>query len=196
MDSALVDIIAIDDQTLEGNYQSEILAAGTGDDTLIGNEGDDSLLGNHGDDTLDGGLGDDLLIGGQGDDTLTGGLGSDTFAFLSGDQGSIGAEAVDRITDFDVQKDTLDLSELLIDEDQDGANLEDYLTLEDNDQGEATLYIASAGDNQIDQHVVFENLSVADMASAYEIDMSGLSSQELSASVIDAMIQQSKLMTD
>ncbi|WP_156146681.1 VCBS domain-containing protein, partial [Salinivibrio sp. KP-1] len=196
MDSALVDIIAIDDQTLEGNYQSEILAAGTGDDTLIGNEGDDSLLGNHGDDTLDGGLGDDLLIGGQGDDTLTGGLGSDTFAFLSGDQGSIGAEAVDRITDFDVQKDILDLSELLIDEDQDGANLEDYLTLEDNDQGEATLYIASAGDNQIDQHVVFENLSVADMASAYEIDMSGLSSQELSASVIDAMIQQSKLMTD
>ncbi|WBA16651.1 VCBS domain-containing protein [Salinivibrio proteolyticus] len=196
VDSALVDIIAIDDQTLEGGYQSEILAAGTGDDTLIGNEGDDSLLGNHGDDTLDGGLGDDLLIGGKGDDTLTGGLGSDTFAFLSGDQGSVGAEAVDRITDFDVQKDTLDLSELLIDEDQAGASLEDYLTLEDNDQGEATLYIASAGDNQIDQHVVFENLSVADMAAAYEIDISGLSSQELSASVIDAMIQQSKLMTD
>ncbi|WP_208759398.1 VCBS domain-containing protein [Salinivibrio costicola] len=196
VDSALVDIIAIDDQTLEGSYQSEILAAGTGDDTLIGNAGDDSLLGNLGDDTLDGGLGDDLLIGGKGDDTLTGGLGSDTFAFLNGDQGSVGAEAVDRITDFDVQKDTLDLSELLIDEDQAGASLEDYLTLEDNDQGEATLYIASAGDNQIDQHVVFENLSVADMAAAYEIDISGLSSQELSASVIDAMIQQSKLMTD
>ncbi|PCE65692.1 hypothetical protein B6G00_14500 [Salinivibrio sp. YCSC6] len=137
-----------------------------------------------------------MLVGGKGDDTLTGGLGSDTFAFLNGDQGSVGAEAVDRITDFDVQKDTLDLSELLIDEDQAGASLEDYLTLEDNDQGEATLYIASAGDNQIDQHVVFENLSVADMAAAYEIDISGLSSQELSASVIDAMIQQSKLMTD
>ncbi|OOF19178.1 hypothetical protein BZJ17_15520 [Salinivibrio sp. IB574] len=196
VDSALVDIIAIDDQTLEGGYQSEILAAGAGDDTLIGHAGDDSLLGNHGDDTLDGGLGDDLLIGGKGDDTLTGGLGSDTFAFLNGDQGSVGAEAVDRITDFDVQKDTLDLSELLIDEDQAGASLEGYLTLEDNDQGEATLYIASAGDNQIDQHVVFENLSVADMAAAYEIDISGLSSQELSASVIDAMIQQSKLMTD
>ncbi|OOE35765.1 hypothetical protein BZG04_08475 [Salinivibrio kushneri] len=196
IDSALVDIIAIDEQTLEGTYQSEVLAAGAGDDTLIGNAGDDSLLGNHGDDTLDGGLGDDLLIGGKGDDTLTGGLGSDTFAFLSGDQGSVGAEAVDRITDFDVQKDTLALSELLIDEDQAGESLEDYLTLEDNDQGEATLYIASAGDNQIDQHVVFENLSVADMASAYEIDMSGLSSQELSASVIDAMIQQNKLMTD
>ncbi|WP_102504780.1 VCBS domain-containing protein [Salinivibrio kushneri] len=196
IDSALVDIIAIDEQTLEGTYQSEVLAAGAGDDTLIGNAGDDSLLGNHGDDTLDGGLGDDLLIGGKGDDTLTGGLGSDTFAFLSGDQGSVGAEAVDRITEFDVQKDTLALSELLIDEDQAGESLEDYLTLEDNDQGEATLYIASAGDNQIDQHVVFENLSVADMASAYEIDMSGLSSQELSASVIDAMIQQNKLMTD
>jgi len=52
-----------------------------------------------------GGAGDDTLFSGAGDDTLSGGEGADTFAFSAGD-GS------DRITDFDVNADSLILSSI------------------------------------------------------------------------------------
>ena len=56
-----------------GDYKSNQLFGGAGDDTLYGRDGNDTLDGGTGDDVLRGGLGDDLLIGGSGQ--------SDTYVF-------------------------------------------------------------------------------------------------------------------
>jgi surface adhesion protein len=82
-------------------------------------------VGADGIDTLLGGDGDDLLFGGKGDDSLSGGFGRDTFAYQAGDDDN----STDTITDFTIgsEGDTLDLSDLLIDES--GKDLNDYLTV-------------------------------------------------------------------
>jgi Ca2+-binding RTX toxin-like protein len=79
--------------------------AGSTGTALSGGAGDDILLGGAGADTLSGGGGDDLLIDGAGTDLLTGGAGADIFILdLDG--------ATDRITDFDVAWDRIDLSRI------------------------------------------------------------------------------------
>ena len=74
----------------------EILAGGSGNDTLVGSNADNALLGNAGNDTLaggdgsdqlDGGAGDDSLDGGDGADTLTGGDGTDTASYAHASTG-------------------------------------------------------------------------------------------------------------
>lgn len=64
------------------------------------------IRGGHGDDHLSGGPGDDIISGGGGNDTLTGGGGTDRFVFGSLDSGT------NRITDFDLEQDIIDLSAL------------------------------------------------------------------------------------
>lgn len=64
------------------------------------------IRGGHGDDHIGGGPFDDTLSGGPGADTLTGGGGADRFVFGGVDTGA------DRITDFDLENDILDLSAL------------------------------------------------------------------------------------
>ncbi|MEO5917639.1 MAG: type I secretion C-terminal target domain-containing protein [Luteolibacter sp.] len=64
------------------------------------------IRGGHGDDRLGGGPFDDTLSGGPGTDILTGGGGVDRFVFGGVDTGA------DRITDFDLEKDIIDLSAL------------------------------------------------------------------------------------
>jgi Ca2+-binding RTX toxin-like protein len=61
--------------------------------------------GTAGRDDLDGGRGNDLLDGGLGKDTLTGGAGDDNFRFST----ALGNGNVDRITDFTVADDTIQL---------------------------------------------------------------------------------------
>ncbi|HEY4941834.1 MAG TPA: hypothetical protein VII56_10430 [Rhizomicrobium sp.] len=61
--------------------------------TLNGGGNFDLLYGHGGNDVLNGGGGNDLLVGGTGNDTLTGGTGDDTFRFQPGD-------GADIITDF------------------------------------------------------------------------------------------------
>ena len=89
---------------------------GAGDDQLIGGKGrdllegggdDDVLLGQAGRDVLRGGAGNDILNGGLHADVLEGGAGADVFRFdvLDGQ--------LDRVTDFQVGTDQLDLSALL-----------------------------------------------------------------------------------
>ena len=75
----------------------------------MGHQGDDILDGGLGDDFLFGGAGDDILIGGQGDDILSGGEGSDTFVWMDGDLDG----GLDVITDFTVNEDKIDISDLL-----------------------------------------------------------------------------------
>jgi hypothetical protein len=76
-------------------------------DKIIGTEGKDFIRGLSGNDAIDGGKGNDLLIGGMGIDTLTGGEGSNDFVFKKLET------SIDVITDFQIYKDRLVLTELL-----------------------------------------------------------------------------------
>ena len=97
------------DDVLRGNAGADILNGGGGFDTILGNEGNDILRGGSGFDSLIGGKGADklrgggdidVLEGGKGRDILSGGSGADTFVF----NGNAGR---DRITDFNVDEDTI-----------------------------------------------------------------------------------------
>ncbi|MCB2138996.1 MAG: calcium-binding protein, partial [Rhodobacteraceae bacterium] len=83
------------------------LAGGPGSDSLAGGGDEDILFGGAGDDTLDGAGGNDILIDGAGADLLRGGAGADVF-ILHADG------ALDRIADFDIAQDRLDLSDWLL----------------------------------------------------------------------------------
>jgi Ca2+-binding RTX toxin-like protein len=100
------------DNTIIGNSAANELKGAGGDDHLEGGKSKDRVNGGKGDDTIDGGSGKDDLKGGKGDDdieggggrdVLTGGKGRDTFVFNS-------HKSVERITDFEHDKDTIDLS--------------------------------------------------------------------------------------
>ena len=72
----------------------EHIAAGSGNDTLIGNDlnnalqgyaGNDNISGGLGNDVLQGGLGNDILRGGLGNDNVSGAEGNDTYVFTRGE---------------------------------------------------------------------------------------------------------------
>jgi Ca2+-binding RTX toxin-like protein len=69
-----------------------------------GTAGHDMMDGGGGNDTLNGGAGDDVIHAGTGADRLTGGTGADTFVFVAD-------EGADRITDFELGVDRIDLSD-------------------------------------------------------------------------------------
>ncbi|PKF51084.1 type I secretion C-terminal target domain-containing protein [Enterovibrio nigricans] len=164
------------------------------DDTFTGTSANETIYGGGGDDTLDGGLGDDLIVGGAGDDTLTGGSGTDTFKFLQADVEGQAGVTIGHITDFDLLNDVLDLSDLL--QDETDATMDDYLSVLDDGSGHAVISISSHGDGNIDQQIVFDNLSVSDMATAYSIDTSGKSDSEVSHLVLESMMMQAYLNID
>ena len=76
---------------------------GAGNDELQGNIAANRLEGGNGNDQITGDDGNDTLMGGLGEDELTGGVGSDLFILEADGQR-------DRITDFEVDLDELDLS--------------------------------------------------------------------------------------
>ncbi|MEB3356695.1 MAG: Ig-like domain-containing protein [Synechococcales bacterium] len=99
-----------------GRAGRDRINGGGGNDQAFGQDGNDRLLGRSGTDLLDGGAGndqlnggssDDILVGGTGSDSLTGGDGRDTFVYQSLEEGG------DRLTDFNVAEDLLDLREIL-----------------------------------------------------------------------------------
>lgn len=65
------------DDSLIGNQGSDRLYAGRGNDHVYGREGNDSIEGGRGDDTLSGNAGDDTLRGQDGNDRMIGSAGSD-----------------------------------------------------------------------------------------------------------------------
>jgi Tol biopolymer transport system component len=101
---------------LRGHTGGDKLYGGAGNDELIGGKGidrlegggdDDLLLGQAGRDVLRGGDGDDILDAGRHADVLEGGAGADGFRFTDLDG------HLDRVTDFEVGVDQLDLAALL-----------------------------------------------------------------------------------
>ena len=81
--------------TATGNAQDNTIAAGAGNDTLLGLAGLDWLYGDAGNDSLDGGSETDALWGGTGDDTLIGGDGGDALQGEVGNDRLFGGNGVD-----------------------------------------------------------------------------------------------------
>jgi Ca2+-binding RTX toxin-like protein len=93
---------------VSGYGGNDTLFGGDGNDQLSGGDGDDRLYGGNDDDVLSGGAGNDVLWGGAGNDLITGGAGQDLFGFGP-------SAGIDRITDFELGKDRLDLSAVAAD---------------------------------------------------------------------------------
>ncbi|WP_037428834.1 VCBS domain-containing protein [Shewanella colwelliana] len=141
---------------LAGNRGDDILFGQGGNDELHGGSGDDLLIGGSGLDHLIGGSGSDTLIGGLGDDTLTGGTDADTFVWQQGESGT------DHITDFDINQDKLDLSDLL--QGESGDNLSNYLHFSFN-EGNTTISINADGDGDTDydQFIVLDGVDLSSL---------------------------------
>jgi len=106
----------------DGNDDLATLATG-GAVELYGALGHDKLTGGAGADVLAGGLGGDALDGGLGDDTLSGGLGADKFGYSAAGHG------IDRIEDFEVGTDKVDLGGLFADQGLNPANIADHVEI-------------------------------------------------------------------
>jgi Ca2+-binding RTX toxin-like protein len=90
---------------LGGGKGNDELYGGDDNDNVSGDDGDDKCYGGAGNDCVSGGKGNDRIVGEGGADQLTGGAGYDTFAFGVG-------SGKDKVTDFNVKQDVIDLSEL------------------------------------------------------------------------------------
>ncbi|MFY0614466.1 MAG: hypothetical protein JXQ99_23250 [Hyphomicrobiaceae bacterium] len=93
-----------DDNNLVGSDNHDLMIGFAGKDVLKGKDGDDDIYAGADNDKVWGGKGDDLIVGEGGNDQLSGGRGRDMFVF---EQGS----GRDKVLDFDVRKDTLDISD-------------------------------------------------------------------------------------
>ncbi|GAB1053247.1 MAG: hypothetical protein Sw1PiTSB_37130 [Shewanella algae] len=144
------------------NDQGDIIRGGDGSDILFGQGGNDELYGGNGNDMLFGGNGNDLLVGGNGDDWLTGGQGVDTFSWKAGETGT------DHITDFELNKDQLNLSDLLLGEEHN--SLEQYFEFSVAD-GNTTISIDADLDGEFDQHIVLDGV---DLFATYGSDESDI----------------------
>ncbi|WP_188726031.1 immunoglobulin-like domain-containing protein, partial [Shewanella carassii] len=144
------------------NDMGDIIRGGEGSDILFGQGGNDELYGDNGNDMLFGGNGNDLLVGGNGDDWLTGGQGVDTFSWKAGETGT------DHITDFEVNKDKLDLSDLLLGEEHN--SLEQYFQFSVED-GNTTISIDVDLNGEFDQHIVLDGV---DLFATYGSDESDI----------------------
>ncbi|MBX9259480.1 calcium-binding protein, partial [Desmonostoc muscorum CCALA 125] len=83
-----------------GFYNEEILNF----ENILTGGGNDNIIGSGANNGIVAGAGNDTIVGGLGNDTLTGNAGADHFRFRSFNEG------VDRITDFSVLNDTIDVS--------------------------------------------------------------------------------------
>ncbi|MBD2088425.1 type I secretion C-terminal target domain-containing protein [Microcoleus sp. FACHB-1515] len=104
-----------DNLTRSGSATSDRLVTFAGRDTLNGRKGDDYLEANGRQDVLLGGDGDDVLLGGDGNDRLTGGAGRDQLTGGAGRDRFIytgAGEGRDTITDFETERDRIDLTEI------------------------------------------------------------------------------------
>ncbi|WP_237158088.1 retention module-containing protein [Shewanella psychrophila] len=133
----------------EGGAQTKLVFG----DVLDGGAGDDVLLGGAGSDILLGGDGQDILIGGLGYDLLSGGEGADRFILSSGSEGS------DHITDFNLNEDKLDLSDLL--QGETSGNLDKYLNFSvDNASHSTSIDIDGDGDGTFEQQIILDGVDL------------------------------------
>lgn len=108
------EIVAAKDQIIKwsirevscSNIENGTIASGNASSNLTGNTSDNALTGNDSNNALSSLTGCDVLLGGAGDDTLVGGVGSETFQLDK-------SQSVDKITDFNVLDDSIQLDDAL-----------------------------------------------------------------------------------
>ncbi|WP_394626760.1 type I secretion C-terminal target domain-containing protein [Vibrio alginolyticus] len=147
------------------------------DSYLVGGDTGINLIGGDGDDVILGGDGDDVLIGGLGSDILTGGDGSDIFKWTVD---SVDEGAVDTITDFTVNEDSIDLREVISDLNNSMIDMDDLLghISADYDASTESVSLNITTDANVQQTIVVENLGTS-------IDFNGLSSNEIVESLLN-----------
>ncbi|CAH1603206.1 hypothetical protein THF1C08_920001 [Vibrio jasicida] len=158
--------------------QISLDVSGDNDDIDQSSATDDSYL--VGGDTginLIGGDGDDVLIGGLGSDILTGGDGSDTFKWTVD---SVDEGAVDTITNFTVNEDSIDLRDVISDLNNPMIDMDDLLSHISADYDAATeaVSLSITTDTNVHQTIVVEHLGDA-------LDFNGLSSHEIVESLLN-----------
>ncbi|MDD5277372.1 MAG: M10 family metallopeptidase C-terminal domain-containing protein [Methylovulum sp.] len=134
---------------------------GTGnglDNILTGNAAANILSGGAGADTLTGGIGNDILDGGEGNDTLIGNNGSDVFRFTTALTGN-----VDKITDFSVVNDTIQLENAI------------FTQLAKTGVLNANNFIKAAAAADVNDYVIYND---ATGALLYDADGSGAGAAE------------------
>jgi VCBS repeat-containing protein len=147
-----VDVRAVHDYISAHVNEFNINNQYDGNDILNGAAGNDIIFGQGGNDLIYGGEGNDVLIGGLGDDTLIGGLGNDTFVWSKGDTGT------DTIKDFEVNNDTLHLSDLL--QNEQNGDLESYLEFSFSN-GSTTISIDADLNGSVDQLIVLDGVDLS-----------------------------------
>lgn len=152
-------------------------SSATDDSYLVGGDTGINLIGGEGDDLIVGGDGDDVLIGGLGSDILTGGDGSDTFKWTVD---SVDEGAVDTITDFTVNEDSIDLREVISDLNNPMIDMDDLLghISADYDAATEAVSLNITTDTNVHQTIVVEHLGDA-------LDFNGLSSNEIVESLLN-----------
>lgn len=151
------------DDRIYGQGGVDLMFGGSGNDQLYGGEGNDGLRGGTGNDTLDGGAGNDILIGGFGNDILTGGSGDDLFKWVDGDLDN----SKDRITDFTIGQDKIDLSDLFSDETRTLDQLLNSNVIEITDKGQNSEIVINKGPTE---HVTIQldGVTAGDLLSKLE----------------------------
>ena len=149
----------------------------TDDSYLVGGDVSINLTGGEGDDLIVGGDGDDVLIGGLGSDILTGGDGSDIFKWTVD---SVDEGAVDTITDFTVNEDSIDLREVISDLNNPMIDMDDLLghITADYDASTEAVSLSITTDANVSQTIVVEHLGDS-------IDFNGLTSNEIVESLLN-----------
>ncbi|WP_163836140.1 retention module-containing protein [Spartinivicinus ruber] len=122
--------------------------------TVSGSSGHDAILGD---------AGDDIIFASAGSDSLTGSGGADQFIWNKDAvaSGTVAKPIEDHITDFNKGEDILNLKDLLEGENVD--TIDDYLAI-NIDGKSTTIEVSPAGDDQVVQKVVLENV---DLSSQY-----------------------------
>ncbi|MFW1053989.1 retention module-containing protein [Vibrio parahaemolyticus] len=175
-DQAFSDPIDISINVTSNNRDIDV-SSETEDNLLLGSDRGISLIGGAGDDRIIGGDGDDILIGGLGSDILTGGGGNDIFKWT---QDTVDEGAVDTITDFTLNEDTIDLKDVIADLNDPMAGIDELLVhiQADYDATTDNVSLSITTDANVHQTIVVENLGQA-------IDFNGLSSNEIVESLLN-----------
>ncbi|MFH4528379.1 retention module-containing protein [Vibrio diabolicus] len=162
--------VTLNSQDIDQSAESE-------DSYLIGSDAGITLVAGTGDDYILGGDGDDVLIGGLGSDILTGGAGSDIFKWT---EDTVDNGAIDTITDFSVNEDTIDLKDVIADLNDPTAGIDDLLAhiQADYDASTENVSLNITTDANVQQTIVVENLGTS-------IDFNGLSSNEIVESLLN-----------
>jgi Ca2+-binding RTX toxin-like protein len=144
---------------LYGGLGNDELVGGSGVDRMYGNAGDDVLLGQGGRDVLRGGAGKDTLNGGLRADVLEGGAGADGFQFDQLDG------YVDRIIDFEVGVDRLDLAPLLPGLNE-GYRLPDYVRFTSTAEGTLIAVDPTGAGAGFTDLALLEGVQIASLSAA------------------------------